>query len=109
MADRDSLREYQQNTLQIVFSTSKALGATCIAKLVDTKKLRYTDTIASFWPEFGQNGKEGITGDMVLSHTAGLAHLDQEITREDALDHRRMAGILERQVRWTADEYRKKF
>lgn len=51
-----------------------------------------------FWPEFGKHGKEGITLEMILAHTAGLAHLDEIITFEDAKNPERMAKIIENQI-----------
>ncbi|KHJ92068.1 hypothetical protein OESDEN_08051 [Oesophagostomum dentatum] len=37
--------------------------------LVDRGRLKYSDKISSFWPEFAKHGKENITVEMVLAHT----------------------------------------
>ncbi|KAK6735173.1 hypothetical protein RB195_018388 [Necator americanus] len=94
-ADRESERRWREDTLQIIFSTSKAVGAICVAMLVDRGRLKYSDKISSFWPEFAKQGKENITVEMVLAHTSGLACLDGKISYEDACDHERMAKFIE--------------
>ncbi|CAJ0607301.1 unnamed protein product [Cylicocyclus nassatus] len=94
-ADRESERRWREDTLQIIFSTSKVVGAICVAMLVDRGRLKYSDKISSFWPAFAKHGKENITVEMVLSHTSGLACLDGKISYEDACDHERMARYIE--------------
>ncbi|VDK75679.1 unnamed protein product [Litomosoides sigmodontis] len=96
-ADASSLRPWTSNTRTVVFSATKAVGALCIAMLVDRGQLRYSDRICEFWPEFGQNGKENITVGWIMSHRAGLAAFSEPITKEDATDHEKMAEIIARQ------------
>src|SRR6185436_13150234 len=55
-ADRKGEVAWDEDTLTAVFSTTKALGALMIARLVDAGKLDYGQTVASVWPEFGQAG-----------------------------------------------------
>ncbi|KJH43709.1 beta-lactamase [Dictyocaulus viviparus] len=94
-ADRESERRWREDTLQIIFSTSKAVGAICVAILVDRGRLKYTDKISMFWPEFAKHGKENITVEMILAHTSGLACLDGKISFEDATDPEKMAKFIE--------------
>ena len=42
--------------------------ALCMAVLVDRGLLDYDGTVASYWPEFAQNGKENITVRTLLNH-----------------------------------------
>lgn len=63
--------------------------------LVDRGRLKYSDKISSFWPEFAKHGKEDITVEMVLTHTSGLAYLDTQISYEDATNPQRMAEHIE--------------
>src|SRR5437762_3545941 len=53
-ADRARARAFDETTLAPVFSTTKALAALLIARLVDAGKLDYAQTVASVWPEFAQ-------------------------------------------------------
>ena len=47
--------------------------------------LKYTEKISTYWPEFGQNGKENITVADLLRHEAGLASFDLPLNVEDTL------------------------
>ncbi|CAJ0573474.1 unnamed protein product, partial [Mesorhabditis spiculigera] len=96
--DKSAGRKWTEETRTVVFSTTKAVGAMCVALLVDRGHLKYSDLMVDFWPEFGQNGKENITIDWVMSHRAGLAAFDAPIDLEAALDHERMAEIIAKQT-----------
>jgi CubicO group peptidase (beta-lactamase class C family) len=74
-ADRARSRAFDAETLTPVFSTTKAIAALLIARLVDQGRLDYGQTVASVWPEFAQAGKGEITIDQVMSHQDGLAGL----------------------------------
>ena len=45
-----------------------------MATLFDKGLFNYEDTIAKYWPEFAQNGKENVKICDVLRHESGLAH-----------------------------------
>ena len=47
--------------------------------------MKYTEKISSYWPDFGQNGKEDITVADLLRHEAGLAQFDLRLNIEDTL------------------------
>jgi len=72
-ADRQRTRPFDEATLAAIFSTTKAVAALLIARLVDQGKLDYAQTVASVWPEFAQAGKASITIEQLLSHQAGLS------------------------------------
>jgi CubicO group peptidase (beta-lactamase class C family) len=72
-ADRDRTRAFDDRTLTPVFSTTKAMAALLIARVVDAGKLDYAQTVASVWPEFAQAGKAAITVEQVMSHQEGLS------------------------------------
>jgi len=52
--------------------TKSMVTAICIMKLVEDGKLKVTDKVSWYLPQFGQNGKEDITIEQLLLHTAGL-------------------------------------
>lgn len=64
---------FDDRTLAPVFSSTKAVAALMIARLVGQGRLAYGQTVASVWPEFAAAGKEAITVEQALSHQAGLA------------------------------------
>ncbi len=74
-ADRARTRPFDAQTLTPVFSTTKAVAALLVARLVDQGRLDYDQTVASVWPEFAQAGKAAITVGQALSHQDGLAGL----------------------------------
>jgi CubicO group peptidase (beta-lactamase class C family) len=77
-ADRQRQRPFGPDTLTPLFSTTKAVAALLIARLVDQGRLTYDHPVASVWPEFAQAGKAAITVGQVLSHQAGLSGFLEE-------------------------------
>jgi CubicO group peptidase (beta-lactamase class C family) len=72
-ADRDQTRPFAEDTLTPLFSTTKALAAFMIARLVDASRIAYDQPVIELWPEFGAAGKERLTVEQVMSHQAGTA------------------------------------
>lgn len=78
-ADRARTKPFDDKTLTPVFSTTKAIAALLIARLVDQGKLAYDQPVAQVWPEFGAAGKEAITVEQVMSHQEGLSGFPDEM------------------------------
>jgi CubicO group peptidase (beta-lactamase class C family) len=78
-ADRPRTKPFDDKTLTPVFSTTKALAALLIARLVDQGKLTYEQRVAEVWPEFAAAGKDEITVEQVMSHQEGLSGFPEEI------------------------------
>jgi CubicO group peptidase (beta-lactamase class C family) len=72
--DEAKTKPYENNTLQLVFSTSKGLVAVAAALCVQRNLLDYSALVTKYWPEYGKNGKENTTVADILSHRAGLAN-----------------------------------
>lgn len=85
IADKASGRPWDENTLQLVFSTTKGATAMCVAKLVADGRLSYDDKVATHWPEFAAEGKDAITVGQMLSHQAGLIASDRTLTFEEIM------------------------
>ena len=85
LADAASGRPWEEDTVVLVFSAAKGPTATCINRLVEAGRLDIDLPVAHYWPEFGCNGKEAITTRMVLSHQAGLAAIDADLTLAQVL------------------------
>lgn len=77
--DRARARPFGPHTLTAIFSTTKALAALMVARLVDQGRLAYDQPVAEVWPEFGQAGKAAITVEQALSHQAGLSGIPDEM------------------------------
>jgi CubicO group peptidase (beta-lactamase class C family) len=71
-ADADRSREWTHDTIVPTYSATKGMTATCAHLLIDRGVLDVDERVATYWPQFGQAGKEKITVRMVLSHQAGL-------------------------------------
>ena len=65
-------KPFDARTLTPVFSTTKAVAAILIARLVEAGRLDYAQPVADVWPEFAANGKAAITVEQAMSHQAGL-------------------------------------
>jgi len=81
-ARRDPWRE---DTIQLVFSATKGVTAVCAHLLVERGGLDLDAPIAAYWPEFAANGKADIPLRWVLSHRAGLAAVEGDLTLEQVL------------------------
>jgi CubicO group peptidase (beta-lactamase class C family) len=71
-ADAAGTTPFAADALVPVFSTGKAVMATLIATCVERGLLDYDRPVATWWPEFGQAGKETVTVAQMMSHQAGL-------------------------------------
>jgi CubicO group peptidase (beta-lactamase class C family) len=85
-ADREHSVPFGADTLTPVFSTTKAIAALMIARLVDEGRLAYGQPMAGIWPAFGQAGKGEITVEQAMSHQAGLCGLPGPMTPADWFD-----------------------
>lgn len=97
VADVATRRPYERSTLQFVFSTSKGITAICIHHLASGGILDLDAPVASYWPEFGQRGKEGVLLRSVLAHRAGLPVIDGSFTFDELLDTAVVDAALEAQ------------
>lgn len=64
---------WNRDTVSLVFSCTKAATALCAHMLATQGLLDFDKPVAFYWPEFGTNGKSGITVAMLLQHASGLA------------------------------------
>ncbi len=76
---------WTRDTVQLVFSATKGVTAICAHLLVERGELDLDRPIADYWPEFGENGKGEIPVRWALSHKAGLAAVDGDLTLDQVL------------------------
>ena len=84
--DESASQPYAQDTLQLVFSTTKGITAIAVAICVERGLLSYDEKVSTYWPEFAQAGKGDATVAQLLSHQCGLYTVDGEISLAEALD-----------------------
>ncbi|WP_327089530.1 beta-lactamase family protein [Nonomuraea sp. NBC_01738] len=85
IADPESGRPWERDTLQVVYSTTKGVTAACAHLLAQRGLLDLDAPVARYWPEFGSAGKERIPVRWLLTHQAGLPALDQPVTPAQAI------------------------
>jgi CubicO group peptidase (beta-lactamase class C family) len=78
--DRHRQERWEEDTLVLVYSTSKGMSAIAVALAQSRGLIDYDERVATYWPEFAQNGKGEITVRQLLSHQAGLSGLDVPLT-----------------------------
>ncbi|HVN02195.1 MAG TPA: serine hydrolase domain-containing protein [Caulobacteraceae bacterium] len=93
-ADRAQTKPFAEDTLTSVFSTTKAIAAILVARLVDQVKLAYSQRVADLWPEFAAAGKGAITVEQAMAHQAGLPGFAEKMDPADWFDWDLICGRL---------------
>jgi len=102
IADKASERPWTDETLQLVFSTTKGAAAVCVARLVEAGLVSYDDPVCAHWPEFAANGKESVTVGQMMSHQAGVPYVDEPLSFDQIMDVAPVVDALARQAPvWT--------
>lgn len=83
-ADHDGT-PYGEDTLQLVFSTTKGVTALCANLLVQRGELDLDAPVAHYWPEFAAAGKAEVPVRWLLCHAAGLPYIDRDLGLEEVL------------------------
>ena len=95
--NKETGEPWEEDTMVIVYSTSKGLAAMPLAIAHSRGLLDYEERVAHYWPEFAQHGKGTITVRQLLAHQAGLFALDEPVDRSIVADPDRLAIVLARQ------------
>jgi len=98
--DRAETLPWEEDTIVNVYSTTKTMAAISALLLADRGELDLYAPVKNYWPEFAQNGKEGIEVRHFLSHSAGLSGMDEPMLGDDLYDWDKMVGSLARQAPW---------
>lgn len=85
LAHREEARPWERDTLQLVFSSTKGMAATCALQLVERGLIDLDAPIARYWPEFAAAGKATIPVRWAFCHKAGLAAVDGQLTLDEVL------------------------
>jgi CubicO group peptidase (beta-lactamase class C family) len=85
VADKTTGRAWEEDTLQLVFSTTKGATAICAHLLAQSGALDLEAPVAEYWPEFAAEGKGEIPVRWLLSHRSGLPTVEARLTAEEVL------------------------
>ncbi len=99
-ADEARTTPWAENTVVTTYSTTKTMMALVALMLADRGELDFSAPVSRYWPEFAQNGKEGVLVSHCMSHTAGLPGWDEELEIETLYDWDRVTGLLAAQAPW---------
>ncbi|HKD20491.1 MAG TPA: serine hydrolase domain-containing protein, partial [Rhizomicrobium sp.] len=97
LADKESSRPWDRDTIVAVASTTKGATAICAHLLAQRGALDLDAPVVKYWPEFGAAGKEDVKVRWLLSHQAGLPIVDVPLTFEDACAWKPVIRALEAQ------------
>jgi CubicO group peptidase (beta-lactamase class C family) len=87
---------WEQATMVVVHSATKGLAAMTLAIAHSRGWLDYDERVATYWPEFAQNGKQEITVRELLAHQAGLFAFDEPVDRNLVADLDKLAAVMAR-------------
>ena len=93
--NKDKTKEWSEDTLSVAFSSTKAALALCAHILIEREELDLKEKVTKYWPEYGKNGKEETTVEMILNHSAGIPALKTEVKNGGFLDWSYMVQLLE--------------
>nr|MBP6685056.1 beta-lactamase family protein [Leucobacter sp.] len=72
-ADTAQTRAWQADTIVNVWSITKEITALALLILVDRGLVDLDEPVATYWPEFAQNGKAAVLVRHLMSHTSGVS------------------------------------
>ncbi|HEV7758082.1 MAG TPA: serine hydrolase domain-containing protein [Acidimicrobiales bacterium] len=83
-ADHDGT-PYGEDTLQLVFSTTKGVTAICANLLAQRGELDVEAPVSQYWPEFAAAGKADVPVRWLLGHKVGLPYVDRDLSLDEVL------------------------
>jgi len=99
-ADVARTRPWNEDTLTLVYSTTKMMAALAALVLVDRGELDLDAPVAKYWPEFAAQGKGGVLVRHVMSHTSGVSGWQEPVSMADVCDWEKSTALLAAQAPW---------
>ncbi len=98
--EHDAATPWQQDTIVNVYSTTKTMTNLSCLILADRGLVDLDAPVATYWPEFAANGKEGVLVRHLLAHTSGVPGWDEPMETEDLYDWEKSCARLAAQAPW---------
>ena len=95
LADSDSAKPVSEETMFVLFSSTKPIAASCLYILKDRGKLAWDDPVIKHWPKFGQHGKEAVTIRHILTHQGGFPETPKDLPWADWADWDKVVRAME--------------
>jgi CubicO group peptidase (beta-lactamase class C family) len=99
-ADEAHTTPWGEHTITNVWSTTKTMMALSALVLVDRGLLDVDAPVATYWPEFAANGKQGVLVRHLLSHTSGVSAWAHPVEMADLYDWEKSTAMLAAQEPW---------
>ena len=96
--NKNKTDEWSKDTLSTAFSSTKAALALCAHMLIERGQLNLKEKVTKYWPEYGKNGKEETTVEMILNHSAGIPAFKTKVKEGGFLDWGYMVQLLENET-----------
>ncbi|KAH8661062.1 beta-lactamase/transpeptidase-like protein [Ilyonectria robusta] len=98
--DESGTRSWERDTIVNVFSTTKTITSLAALILIDRGIISPYEKVATHWPEFAANGKQGIEIRHIISHTSGVPGWEQPVTLADVCNFDKAVSLLAAQASW---------
>ncbi len=99
-ADEAKTAPWDRDTITNVWSTTKTMTFLSALLLVERGLLDFHEKVASYWPEFAQNGKADIEVRHLMGHTSGVSAWGQPVEVADIYDWDTSTSMLAAQAPW---------
>ncbi|MCP5180149.1 MAG: beta-lactamase family protein [Pseudomonadales bacterium] len=97
-ADAKTESPWQEDTLCVVFSSTKGAVALAAHTLVASGELQLDAPVKRYWPGFATNGKEDATVRMMLDHSVGVPAMREKLKDKGCCDWEYMVERLEQEA-----------
>lgn len=100
--DSQFAKPWDKDTILCMMSVAKGISGITFNMMIDRGMVNPDQPVAKYWPEFAQNGKEGVLVRHVLDHTAGLPVVLDPLWPGAIFDCDAIVAALEKQApMWT--------
>lgn len=96
--DAKAQTPWQDDTMCVVFSSTKGAVALAAHTLVASGELELDAPVKRYWPEFATNGKEEATVRMMLDHSVGVPAIREKLKDKGCCDWEYMVEQIEREA-----------
>lgn len=98
VANTDKAQSVSDETMFVLMSSTKPIAAACLYILKDQGKLAWDDLVTKHWPEFGQQGKQDVTINHILTHRGGFPETPKTLPWSDWSDWGKVVRAMEEAV-----------
>ena len=95
LANSDTAQPVSDETMFVLFSSTKPIAAACLYILRDQGRLDWDDRVSKYWPEFARQGKESITINHILTHRGGFPETPHSLPWHDWSDWGKVVRAME--------------